>query len=177
MYKRKYGRMTSAAWLNAELEQTSLFCTLFCGIILTVANFVIRSVTGSPYRIMLELGIADIMPPVWLFSLLQLLGFLTIGCAAGIVLGWKDTSCAVDKYKGALFFVLMAVIELCWYPTLFGGGLVFLCVLEALLMTCLSLMVVFCFFRISGLSGILLSFHCVWIVYLLIFTCAVFFRN
>lgn len=177
MYKRKYGRMTAAAWFNSELEQTSLFFVLFCGIVLTVAYFVIRSITGNPYRVMLELGIADIMPPVWLFSLLQLLGFLTIGCAAGVVLGWKDTSCAVDKYKGALFFVLMAVIELCWYPTLFGGGLVFLSVLEALLMTCLSLIVTLYFFRISGLSGILQSLHSVWIVYLLIFTCAVFFRN
>lgn len=177
MYKKKYGRMTSAAWINDELDQSSLVCTLFCGIVLTVAYFVIRSITGSPYRMMLELGISDIMPPVWLFSLLQMLGFLVIGCAAGLVLGWKDSSCAVEKYRGALFFVLMAVIELCWYPTLFGGGLVFLCVLEAVLMTCLSLMVAYSFFRISGLSGILLSLHSIWIIYLLIFTCAVFFRN
>ena len=177
MYKKRCGRMTCAAWLNDELEQSSLFCTFFCGIVLTVAYFVIRFMAGSPYRVMLELGISDLMPPVWLLSLLQLMGFLIIGCAAGLVLGWRDVSCAVDKYKGALFFVLMAVIELCWYPTLFGGGLVFLCVLEAVIMTCLALIVVFHFFRVSALSGILLSLHCVWVIYLLIFSCAVFFRN
>lgn len=177
MYKRKYGKMTSAAWLNTELEQSSLFLTVFVGILATVAYFIIRWLSGSPYRAMLELGIADIMPPVWLFSLLQLLGFLTVGCAAGLVLGWRDAACTVDKYKGCLFFVLMAVIELCWYPTLFGGGLVFLSLLEALAMVFLSICVAVCFFRISGLSGILLSLHSVWLVYILIFTCAVFFRN
>ena len=177
MYTRKYGRMTCAAWLNDEVGQSSLFCTFFCGIALTVAYFVIRFMAGNPYRIMLELGISDLMPPVWLFSLLQMFGFLIIGCAAGLVLGWRDSSCAVDKYKGALFFVLMAVIELCWYPTLFGGGLVFLCVLEAVIIVCLALIVALHFFRISALSGILLSLHCVWVIYLLIFSCAVFFRN
>ena len=94
--------MTCAAWLNDELEQSSLFCTFFCGIVLTVAYFVIRFMAGNPYRIMLELGISDLMPPVWLLSLLQLMGFLIIGCAAGLVLGWRDAPCAVDKYKGAL---------------------------------------------------------------------------
>ena len=169
--------MTSAAWLNTELEQSSLFLTVFVGILVTVAYFIIRWLSGSPYRMMLELGIADIMPPVWLFSLLQLLGFLTVGCAAGLVLGWRDASCTVDKYKCCLFFVLMAFIEKCWYPTLFGGGLVFLAVLEALALVFLSICVAVCFFRISGLSGILLSLHSVWLVYILIFTCAVFFRN
>ena len=169
--------MTSSAWLNSELEQSSSFLTVFCGGIMAVAYFTVRWLTGSPYRKMLELGIADIMPPVWLFSLLQLLGFLSIGCAAGLILGWKDRGCAVDKYKGCLFFVLLAVVELCWYPTLFGGGLMFLCVLEALLMMLLSVCVAVSFFRISGLSGILLSLHSVWVLYLLIFTCAIFFRN
>ncbi len=177
MYKRKYGRMTSSAWLNSELEQSSCFLTVFCGVLMTVAYFIIRWLTGSPYRKMLELGLAEMMPPVWLFSLLQLLGLLSIGCAAGLVLGWRDKSCAVDKYKGCLFFVLLAAIELCWYPTLFGGGILFLCVIEAVLMLFLSIFVAVCFFRISGLSGILLSLHSVWLLYLLVFTCAVFFKN
>ena len=177
MYKRKYGRMTSSAWLNSELEQSSSFLTVFCGCAMAVAYFIVRWLTGSPYRMMLELGISDIMPPVWLFSLLQLLGFFSIGCGAGLVLGWRDCNCSVDKYKGCLFFVLLAAVELCWYPTLFGGGLMLLCVLEALLMMFLSICVAVCFFRISGLSGILLSLHSVWLLYLLIFTCAVFFRN
>ena len=177
MYKRKYGRMTSSAWLNSELEQSSSFLTVFCGALMTVAYFTVRWLTGTPYRAMLELGIADMMPPVWLFSLLQLFGFFSIGCAVGLVLGWKDCGCTADKYKGALFFVLLAAIELCWYPTLFGGELVFLGLFEAVLTVFLSVCVSVCFFRISGLSGILLSLHSVWLLYLLIFTCAVFFRN
>lgn len=177
MYRRKYGRMTASAWLNAELEQSSCFLTVFCGALMTVAYFVIRWLTGSPYRKMLELGISDIMLPVWLFSLLQLFGFLTIGCAAGLVLGWRDGSCTVEKYKGCLFFVLFAALELCWYPTLFGGGLMFLCVLEVLLMMLLVMFTMLCFFRVSRFSGTLLLLHSVWVFYLLIFTCAVFFRN
>lgn len=177
MYKRKYGKMTSAAWLNAELEQSSSFLTVLLGVLMTVAYFVVRWLTGSPYQKMLELGIADMMPPVWFFSLLQLFGFLTVGCAAGLVLGWRTSDCAAEKYKGCLLFVLMAAVELCWYPTLFGGGLLFLCLLEAILMTALCICVTVCFFRISTLAGILLTCHSVWLLYLLIFTCAVFFKN
>lgn len=177
MYKRKYGRMTSSAWLNVELEQSSLFLTVFGGILTAGAFLAVRWHTGAPYRMMLELGIGDLVPPVWLFTLLQLLGFLTVGCAVGLVLGWREKGCAADKYKGCLLCLLTVIAELCWYPCLFGKGMVFLSLLLAITALVLAVSTAVSFFRVSGLSGILLSLHSVWLLYIFVFTCSVFFRN
>ena len=177
MYKRKYGRMTSAAWLNVELEQSSLFLTVLLGVLSAGAFIIVRWNVGAPYRMMLELGIGDLIPPVWWFTLLQLVGFLTVGCAVGLVLGWREKGCAADKYKGCLLGLLTILAELCWYPCLFGRGMVFFALLLAIAALFLAVCTAVCFFRISGLSGILLSLHSVWLIYLLVLTCNVFFRN
>lgn len=76
-----------------------------------------------------------------------------------------------------MFFLLLVGLELCWYPTLFVSALVFLAVLEALTILVLSLLVTVSFLRVSRLAGIVLVFHSVWVVYLMILTFAIFFRN
>ena len=80
LYKKRYGRMTVSAWLNSELEQTKPILMVIVGTLLLLIGGLVRLGVGSPYRMMLELGIGDLVPPVWLFTLLQLLGFLTVGC-------------------------------------------------------------------------------------------------
>lgn len=177
MYRKKYGKMTFSAWLNAEMEQTSLPIAIVGGILLAAACIAVRMVSGSPYRMMLELGISDLVPPVWLMSALRFLSFVTIGCAAGLVLGYRERGCYTEKYRGCMLFILLAVVELCWYPTLFGAGLVFLCLLEALLMIFLSICVTVSFLRVCKFSGFILILHNIWLIYLLILTFAVFFRN
>ena len=176
MYHKKYGRMTFSAWLNLELQQSSLLLTVFCGAVLAALCVAVGVVTESPYRVILELGIGDLLPPVWLFVSLRFLALFTVGCAAGLMLGNRDVACRAEKYRGGMLFLLMAATELCWYPTLFGGRMVFLCVLEAILMLCLSIAVTACVFRISRLSGWLFLLHSFWLAYLLILTFSVFFR-
>ncbi len=177
MYRKKYGKMTVSAWLNAEMEQTSLPMTIIGGILLAAACIAVRMVSGSPYRMMLELGISDLVPPVWLMSALRFLSFVTIGCAAGLVLGYRERGCYAEKYRGCMLFVLLAVLELCWYPTLFKAGLVFLCLLESIVILVLSVCVTISFLRVSKFSGFILILHNIWLCYLLILAFAVFFRN
>ena len=177
MYRKKYGKMTVSAWLNAEMEQTSLPLTIFGGVLLAAACIAVRMVSGSPYRMMLELGISDLVPPVWLMSALRFLSFVTAGCAAGLVLGYRERGRYAEKYRGCMLFVLLAVLELCWYPTLFSAGMVFLSLLEAVAMLLLALCVTVSFLRVSKFSGLILILHSVWLCYLLILTFAVFFRN
>lgn len=177
MYRKKYGKMTFSAWLNAEMDQSSLPLTVFVGILLGVACIAVRIVSGSPYRMMLELGISDLVPPVWLMSALRFLSFVIVGCAAGLVLGYRERGCYAEKYRGCMLFVLLAVVELCWYPTLFAAGLVFFCMLEAVVMLALSICVTVSFMRVSKFSGFILILHNVWLIYLLILSIAVFFRN
>lgn len=177
MYKKKYGRMTVNAWLNSEMERSNPFTTVAVGVLFTVGGILVRAFVGSPYQLMLALGIGDIVPPVWIMTLLWSLAFLTVGCAAGFVLGYRCGGDESEKYKGCMMFVLLAVLELCWYPTLFGANLVFLSVLETILVLCLSVAVTVSFYRVTKFAGMILLFHDVWLVYMLMLNFAILFRS
>lgn len=177
MYRKRYGRMTTLAWMSAEMRQTSLALAVICGCLCVLAYVIVRCASGTPYAVMLQLGIADLVPPVWLMTLLRFLSFAVAGCAAGLVLGWRERGCGAEKYRGCMLFILLTVLELCWYPTLFVSALVFLALLESILMLCLSVCVTVCFLRVSRLSGVILIFHSVWLVFLLVLTFSIFFRN
>lgn len=175
LFKKKYGKITVSAWLNIEMKQSSLGLSIFVGALLMGGGFVVRFLTGSPHMTLLALHVGNIVPPVWLMGLLWSITFFTIGCAAGFILGYRDRGCEVEKYKGGMLFVLLAVLELCWYPTFFGAGLYFLSVLESILILCLAVGVTFCFYRVSKLGGMLILFHDIWLIYMLILNFAVFF--
>ena len=173
MYRKQYGKMTLRAWLNAELEHSWPVGMVIAGVLCMLAGISVRCFVGSPYGVMLELGIGEIVPPVWLMTFLWSVSFLIIGAAAGFVLGYRAAGCDGEKYKGCMLFVLLLVLELCWYPTLFAARLVFLSVLESILILCLSVWVTGCFYRVTKLAGILFLFHDVWLIYMLILNFAV----
>ncbi len=177
MYKKKYGKVTVNAWLNLEMEQSRPMVMAFVGLLMMAAGVLVRLWVGSPYMTMLALDIGDLVPPVWLMTILWSLAFLIIGCSAGFVLGYRLPGCEVDKYKGGMLFVMVAVLELCWYPTLFGAGMVFLSVLESILILCLAVGVTVCFYRVSRFAGMLFLLHDIWLIYMLILNFAVFFRT
>ena len=176
MHNKKYGRMTVSAWLNAEMENSNPIIMLLSGFLITVFGIVVRVTVGSPYRVMLELGINDLVPPAWVMTALWSLSFFTVGCAAGFVLVYRTVGREAEKYKGCLLFFVLAVLELLWYPTLFGAGLVFLSVLESILILCLSVCVTVIFYRVTRFSGMLLLLHDVWLIYMLILNFSVLFH-
>ena len=175
MYKKRYGRMTVSAWLNSELEQTSPVLLLFSGLLVLVIGWMVRFGIGAPHRMLLELGVGEIVPPVWLLSLLWSAELLVIGCAAGFVLGYRERACRGEKYKGCMLFILLVLLEMLWYPVFFALGLVFLSVLISILILCLSVAVTACFYRVSKFAGMLLLLHSVWIAYMLILNFFVLF--
>ncbi len=176
MYRKKYGRMTFAAWLNAEMDETSLPMTILGGVLLAAACIAVRWVTGSPHRVILELGIGDLLPPTWVLFLMRLFALFTAGCAFGVVLGNRCSGSVGEKYKGAFWFVLMAVLELCWYPTLLVRGLVLLTVLEAILMTLFAILATISFWRVSRFAGAIQAFHTLWLFYILVLSFTIGFR-
>ena len=177
MFGKRCGRMTARAWLSRETSQTSIVTTVAAGVLAAVGYIVVRALCGAPYRVMLELGIQDLIPPVWLFTLLQTLALFTAGCAAGFVLGFRAMGCAAEKYKGCMLWVLATVMELCWYPTLFSGGLVFVALLESILMLALAVLTDISFFRISRFAGFLYLLHAVWILWIVTVSFRIFLRN
>ena len=176
MYHKKYGKLTPTAWLTCEMEQSNPFVMLTVGVLLTIAGILVRIGVGSPYRTILELGIGDMIPPAWIMAIVWAFSFFIVGCAGGFVLAYRTVGKDVEKYKGSLYFVLLCVTELCWYPTLFGKGFVFLSVLLCLVILCLSLATTFCFYRVTSFAGMLLLFHDVWLIYMLLLNFAVLFR-
>lgn len=177
MFGKRCGKTTAGAWISREAAQTSLFSTLAVGILSALCYLAVRAFCGNPYRIMLELGISDLIPPVWLFSLLSALVLFTAGCAAGFVLGFRSLGCAAEKYKGCMIYVLMAATELFWYPSLFAGGLVLLALLEAVIAAALAVLTTVCFFRVSRLAGIIFILHDIWLVSLVVLAFRIFLRN
>lgn len=176
LYKKQYGRMTVRAWLNMEMENSHPAFMVGGGILLLIAGLIVRFSVGGPYRVMMELGIADVVPPVWLMGILWSLSLFLIGCAAGFVLAYRPRGCEAEKYKGCMLFILLSVLELCWYPAFFGAGLVFVSVLMSLLILCLSVWITGCFYRVTKLGGMLLLLHSVWLIYMVILHFIIFFR-
>ena len=176
LYKKQYGRLTVRAWLNAELERSNPLVMLTVGVLLTMTGILVRMMVGSPYRTILELGIADLLPPVWLMTVLWSAWMFILGCAAGFVLGYRG-GCREEKYKGWMYFTLFAVISLCWYPAFFGGNLVFISALLTVLILCLSLAVTFCFYRVTKFAGMLFLLHDIWLIYMLILSFSVLFHG
>lgn len=176
MYQKQYGRIRLGAWLNAEMSQCSCAAMLLLGSLMTLAGIIVRFAVGAPHITLLTLGLDPMLPPTWLLCLFWTVSFFTVGSAAGLVLSRRGGGCEIEKYKGGMLFVLMAVLELCWYPTFFGAGLIFLSVLETILIMCLAICVTVSFHRVSRIAGIILILHDVWLVYMLILNFAVFFK-
>ncbi|MBE6633305.1 MAG: hypothetical protein E7620_03060 [Ruminococcaceae bacterium] len=176
MYLKKYGRITFSAWLNLELGKSSLALTVVCGVLASALCVAVGCLTEQPYRVILELGIGDLVPPVWLFALFRFLAMFTAGCGIGLVLGRREPSCAAEKYRTGMLFLLMAAAELCWFPMLFGACRVFLSVLDIVLAVILAVYVTVGSFRVSGLSGGIFVLHAVWLIYLLIMSISVLLR-
>lgn len=176
MHKKKYGKMTVGAWLNSELDRTNCIAVVILGIVFAICGIIVRIWIGSPYRTILELGIAEVSPPAWLMTIVWTVAFFINGCAAGIVLTYKTGGLDSEKYRGCLYLFLLTLLELLWYPTLFGGQLVFISVLESLLILCLSIIITLFFYRVTKFAGMLFLLHDVWLIYMLIMNIAILFQ-
>ena len=176
MHKKKYGKLTVGAWLNSELDRTNCIVVVIFGIIFSIIGILVRIWVGSPYRSILELGIGEISPPAWVMTILWTIAFFINGCAAGSVLTYKIGGFDGEKYRGCLYLFLLTVLELLWYPTLFGSQLVFFSVLETILILCLSIVVTLIFYRVTKFAGMLFLLHDVWLVYMLIMNFAILFH-
>ena len=177
MFGKRPWRITARAWLSQEAAQTNIILTWVVGALALAAFIFVRILCGTPYRMMLELGISDLIPPVWLFTLLQGVTFFTAGCAAGFVLGYRPTCFLAEKYKGGMFFVLTAAAELCWYPLLFAGGVVLISMLQALFALALAVLTTVSFFRVSRFAGWIFVLHDIWLLYIFILSLQIFLRN
>ena len=111
-----------------------------------------------------------------LTTLLFTLWFLLIGCAFGLCLGCPGRGREAEKYKGGMLFILLAVLELVWYPCFFVRAEVFLSVLLSILCVALCVGVFLCFRRVSRLCAGVMLIHAIWLFYLTIVCFIALFR-
>ncbi len=176
MYKKQYGRMTVRAWLNSEMDCASPVTTVIGGVLLLAAGIFVRIKVGSPYRALMELCINDLVPPVWLMTLLWSLSLFLIGCAAGFVLGYRKGGCEIEKYKGCMLFILLAVLELVWYHVFFSATMILVSVLISIAVLLLSIWIMTLFYRVTKFAGMLFLLHNVWLIYMVVLNVIIFFR-
>ncbi len=177
MFHRKYGRITCSAWIDLELQQSRTAAVLLGGIVSGALCAAVGILTGSPHRIILELSLSDLLPPLWLFNALRFFAVFTVGCAAGLMLGNRNACHAAEKYRGGMLFLLALAAELGWYAALLGGGLLFWSAVLALLASFFAVALLLCAARISSLCGWLFLFHSVWSLYPLVISLAVLLRT
>ena len=168
--------MTVRAWLNSEMDCANPILTVGVGALLLIGGMIVRIRSESPYRTILEMGIGDIVPPVWLMTLLWSLSLFLIGCAAGFVLGYRRGGCEIEKYKGCMIFVILAILELSWYRIFFVSNLIFISVLVALLILSLGIWVTSLFYRVTKFAGMLLLLHDIWLICMTVLNAVVLFR-
>ena len=176
MHKKQYGKMTVSAWLASEMERSNPFVMLTVGVLPVLAGIPVRIWVGSPYRTILLLGIDDRVPPVWLMMLCWTVALFTVGCAAGFVFAYRACGRREEKYKGCMFFILLAVLEFCWYPAFFGAQMIFLSALLAIACLCVSLAATFSFYRVTKFAGMIFLLHDIWLIYMMILNFAILFQ-
>ena len=168
--------MTVKAWLRMEMESSWPVGMMIAGILALVAAITVRCAVGAPYTALLELNAGDIMSPTWLLMAFWIFSFFITGAAAGFILGYQTHCNDLEKYKGCLLYVVLLLLELCWYPLLFGARLVLISTLLSVLILVLSVWITGYFYRVSKFGGILFLFHDVWLIYLLVLNFAILFH-
>ena len=168
--------MTPSAWLRMEMESSWPIGMVIAGALSMAAAITVRCAIGSPYAALLELNASDVASPTWLWMTFWIFSFFITGAAAGFILGYRAHGQDLEKYKGCLLYLVLQILELCWYPVLFGARLVLVGTLLSIVLLMLSVWVTGCFCRVSKLGGILFILHDIWLVYLLILNFAILFH-
>lgn len=152
-------------------------CMLVCAGILLAVSFAVRLSAGSPYEVMHRLHLWSYIPPTFIMMLIISFWYLLMGGVFGLCLGGCCRGREIEKYKGGMLFILLVVLELVWYPCFFVKTEVFFSLLLLLLCFLLCIGVTVCFWKVSGLCGVVMLFHCLWLLYLIAVNVLVLFHT
>ncbi|MEE1115573.1 MAG: tryptophan-rich sensory protein [Clostridia bacterium] len=149
-----------------ELHRIGLAEALICGSVTAFASVLVRGVSGSPYRCINFLHLHGVIPPVWLMSMLWFVWHFIIGATMGAVMGNSNFCCGIPKYRGGMFWVLMTVFGLIWYPMFFCAEMMFFSMLDVLVVLALSVICAIDFFRVYKLCGFVMALYSLWLLWM-----------
>lgn len=153
--------------MKQHKSSNGLTYALVLGALLALCAMGVRFWWGAPYQGMTQMGIREILPPVWLMGLLWSLWYFALGAVLGMVLSTYGHNC-IDAWRGACFFLLMIGVGFLWYPLFFvkQNPLLSLAVLVAVIVLCTVCALQWQ--RLSVIAGAVLWLHVLWLFYLLI---------
>lgn len=145
----------------------ALTCALICGAVLSLCAAGVRFWWGSPHASITQMGIREVLPPVWLLSLLWLLWYFVLGATLGGVLYTYGKNC-IDAWRGACFFLLMIGVGFLWYPLFFVRQSFLLSLIVLLAVIELAVVAALQWQSLSVLAGAVLWLHVLWLFYMTI---------
>lgn len=174
--------------MNCVRKKRSFFSDLKCDIVsvnkcsvLTFSSILVftgiftRWVSGSPVWIIHSLGIGSIVPPTYIMALLSCLAYFLGGTALASVLGGGCFSDMAQRYRGAMWFCIMASLGYVWYPIFFCANLIFVSMIISALCIFCAVTATLCFSRVSRLAFVCMILYDVWLLALLLLNLRIFF--
>ena len=153
--------------MRHEKNSNTLTCALVFGALLALCGMGVRLWYGAPYAGLTQMGIREIIPPVWLMSLLWTLWYFALGALVGAILCAFGKNC-INAWRGACFFLLMICIGFLWYPLFFVKHslvLSLLVLVAVLVLCCISALY---WQTLSLAAGAVLWLHALWLIYMFI---------
>lgn len=148
---------------------------IVCTLTVLLAGLLSRFLSGSPLYILRFTGLWHNVPPMWFFGIIWTLWYILLGFCFGFILGSRPIGKDIYKYKGSLWFVIMMVFNIIWYPLFFKAGAFFLALIDAALIIIFALLTATQYCRIHKIVGSFIFLHIIWLIWCFIINLRVFF--
>ena len=161
--------------MKREKSSATLSYALIFGAGLVLCAMAVRFWWGSPNTGITQLGIREVLPPVWLISLLWTLWYFVLGATLGCMICSYGNRC-IGAWRGAFFFLLMICVGFLWYPLFFVRLNLMLSLLVIVVTAVLAGVCALQWQGISPVAGAVLWLHVLWLLYMLILQTICLFR-
>ncbi len=175
----KMGWAKVTRWMRRLVAGCPVPMLLCSAGVLMLAGVLVRGASGSPYQQGMMIQFGDVIPPVWLMTVLWMLWYFVLGALFAMVTfgGRKDFRTQADKYRGGMLFLSMLFLGFLWYPLFFSAGRTFLAALLLLAVLVLCILTALCYIRVFRVAGIVLLLHAAFLFWLLILNIIIAFRG
>lgn len=153
--------------MKKEKSGATLSYALFFGVGLVLCAMAVRFWWGSPNAGITQLGIRELLPPVWLLGFLWTLWYFALGATLGSVLCAYGKHC-IGAWRGAFFFLIMIGVGFVWYPLFFVRLNLLLSLLVILATVAMAAVCAWQWQGLSALAGAVLWLHVIWLIYMMI---------
>ncbi|MEE0969723.1 MAG: TspO/MBR family protein, partial [Clostridia bacterium] len=145
-------------------------------IIVFFAGVLSRLLSGSPIYMLRFCGLWNKVPKAWVFTLIWSFWYIFLGFCFGFVLGSKPIGREVSKYKGSLWFVIMLVFNVIWYPLFFKAGAIFIALIDVIVIMLFCFLCAVEYFKVYRAIGVCIFLHFAWLIWCFFMNAAAFFR-